>query len=73
MKLPGWLKEQGLSDFCGVLWLFKTFEAPKGAEEETGLLRLTWQTVTRYSSTEYWWEKPPIVIRQGVTRCQKVC
>ena len=23
-----------------VLWLFKTFEAPKGAEEETGLLRL---------------------------------
>ena len=40
MKLPGWLKEQGLPDFCGVLWLFKTFEAPKGAEEETGLLRL---------------------------------
>ena len=40
MKLPGWLKEQGLSDFCGVLWLFKTFEAPKGAEEENGLLRL---------------------------------
>ena len=40
IQIPGWLKEQGLSGFCGVIWISRTFQMSEGAEEETGLLRL---------------------------------
>lgn len=40
IQIPGLLKEQGLSGFCGVMWISRTFQMSEGAEEETGLLRL---------------------------------
>lgn len=40
IQVPGWLEEQGLPGFCGVVWLSRTFWMQEGAEEEAGLLRL---------------------------------
>ena len=39
LKIPGYLSEAGLSDFCGCLWLYKTFHMPEDFDGRPGLLR----------------------------------
>lgn len=39
IQVPGWLEDQGLPDFCGVIWLRRKFEMPENAREEQGILR----------------------------------
>lgn len=39
LQVPGWLAKQGLSDFCGVIWLRRKFQMPEKEQEEEGILR----------------------------------
>ena len=38
LQVPGWLGNQGLQDFCGVIWLKRKFEISKAIQEE-GILQ----------------------------------